>query len=196
MPAIFIQITTIGANADNFSLYSNLDGFTTPFETGVSSASLLAGYVSFLVPLGTTIIRAKSTVLCINFIDIPISYPTTTTTTTTTSTTTAIPFYSIYPYVDDNFGSYPTQYCAQDYHPDPQLIYHMYSNVNTFGNMMNLNVGDYLLGGMSYSSTNISGSNVSNWTFIYQTPLPFSPQRKAVFRTDSTGKITSKHVCY
>lgn len=196
MPAFLIKITTIGTDADNFSLYSNVDGFTTPFETGVSRASLLAGYVSILVPVGTTTIRAQSTGICFNWIDIKINYPTTTTTTTTTSSTTVIPFFSVYPYVDDNFGSYPSQYCAQDYQPSPWLIYHMYSNKNVWGNMTLLNVGDYLLGGMSYSSTNISGGNVSLWTYIYQTPLPVLPAHKCVFRTDTTGKIISKFTCY
>ena len=87
MLTVTITIATIGTDAANFSLYSNVDGFTTPFETGVSRASLLAGYTSVLVPNGTTIIRVQSTGICTNYIDGTFGLTTTTTTSTTSSTT-------------------------------------------------------------------------------------------------------------
>jgi len=70
-----------GGDAGPFDLYSNTDGYVTPFETGISAAALQAGYTSVLVPFGTTIIRVKSTGWCTNYIDIPINpipttYPT------------------------------------------------------------------------------------------------------------------------
>lgn len=49
-----ITLTTAGINSGPFNLYSNVDGYTTPFETNVTRASLLAGYTSYLVPTGTT----------------------------------------------------------------------------------------------------------------------------------------------
>ena len=105
---VTITLTTAGADTGPFNLYSDVDGFISAFETGVSKASLLAGYTSSLVPNGTTTIRVMSaSALCTNYIDIVISgecptttstttvLPTTTTTTipatTTTSTTTVIP---------------------------------------------------------------------------------------------------------
>ena len=89
MLTVTITIATIGTDAANFSLYSNVDGFTTPFETGISRAALLAGYTSVLVPNGTTIIRVQSTGICTNYID--GTFGLTTTTTTTTTSTTAAP---------------------------------------------------------------------------------------------------------
>lgn len=68
---VLITLTTAGADSGPFNLFSNLDGFTAAFETGVPKASLLAGYPSALVPDGTTIIRVKSdNLLCTNYIDI------------------------------------------------------------------------------------------------------------------------------
>jgi hypothetical protein len=81
-----ITLTTAGADTGPFNLYSDIDGFVTPFETGVGKAALEAGYLSTLVPDGTSIVRVKSTSLfCTNYINLALP------TTTTTTTTTAIP---------------------------------------------------------------------------------------------------------
>lgn len=83
-----ITLTTAGADTGPFNLYSDIDGFVTPFETGVGKAALQAGYLSTLVPDGTTIVRVKSVSLfCTNYINLTLP----TTTTTTTSSTTAPP---------------------------------------------------------------------------------------------------------
>lgn len=92
---VLITLTIAGADSGPFDLYSNIDGFTSAFETGVSKASLLAGYASALVPDYTTTIRIKSSGVCLNYIDVVLESTTTTTTTivgpTTTTTTTALP---------------------------------------------------------------------------------------------------------
>ncbi len=76
---VFIILDAAGTNTGPFNLYSDLDGFTTSFET-VSKAALVAGYTSTIVPYGTTIIRVVSDNTCQNYSDIFVS--------TTTSTTT------------------------------------------------------------------------------------------------------------
>ncbi len=88
---VTITLTTAGTDTGPFNLYSDVDGFVSAFETGVSKAALLAGYTSTLVPNGTTIIRVMSAnPLCTNFIDIVIDKEcTTTTTTSSTSSTTS-----------------------------------------------------------------------------------------------------------
>jgi hypothetical protein len=91
MQSILITLTTAGADTDNFSLYTDLDGYTTPIETGISKAFLVIGYVSNLVPDGATVIRVQSVSACTNYVDFPITGITTTTTSTTTSTTTPEP---------------------------------------------------------------------------------------------------------
>ena len=92
---MLIQITiTIppGGAAGPFDLYSDADGFTTPFETQVPAVDLVAGYTVTL-PMGATIIRVCSVGTCENCIDLPTNCPTTTSTTTvapTTTTTTTV----------------------------------------------------------------------------------------------------------
>lgn len=89
---VLITLTVAGVDSGPFDLYSNVDGFVSAFETGVSKAALVAGYSSSLVPNGTSIIRIKSTGTCTNYIDVIVTTTTTTTTvppTTTTTTTLA-----------------------------------------------------------------------------------------------------------
>lgn len=99
---VIIQLTTAGGNTGPFDLYSNADGFTTSFESGVILYDLVAGYTSVLVPNNTTIIRVKNSVsntTCINYIDIsllgvspsPSITPTVTPTVTPTPTITPTP---------------------------------------------------------------------------------------------------------
>ena len=73
----------------NFSLFSDLDGYVSAFETGVSKSSLASGYVSNFVPNGTTTVRVKSTDgSCLNtYVDLSISgLPAVTPTPTVTTT--------------------------------------------------------------------------------------------------------------
>jgi hypothetical protein len=86
---VTIILTAAGTDTGPFNLFSDLDGFTSAFETGISRASLLAGYTSYVVPNGTNTIRVVSTGACKNYIDINVS-GTTTTTTTVLSLTTEI----------------------------------------------------------------------------------------------------------
>lgn len=78
---VLITLVTAGTDSGPFDLYSNLDGYSSAFESGVSKASLLAGYASALVPDYTTTIRVKSNGTCVNYVDIPVINTTTTTTT-------------------------------------------------------------------------------------------------------------------
>ena len=83
MTTIITIVIPIGGDAGPFNLYSNIDGFITPFETNISASALEAGYTSSLVPNGTTVIRIKSDGVCTNYIDVTINLITTTTTSTT-----------------------------------------------------------------------------------------------------------------
>ena len=92
---VLITLTSAGADAGPFDLYSDTDGYLTPFATGILKATLLGGYTSSAVPDGTTSIRIVSTGTCTNFIYVSVEGTTTTTTstssTTTTTTTTIAP---------------------------------------------------------------------------------------------------------
>ena len=70
---VLITLTVAGTDVGPFNLYSNLDGYISAFETGVSRAALLAGYSSALVPDFTTIVRVQSTGDCSNNIDITLT---------------------------------------------------------------------------------------------------------------------------
>ena len=86
---VFITLTLAGANVGPFNLYSDIDGYTTAFESDVSKDDLTSGYASNLVPDGTITIRLLSTGQCTNYFDIVLrSEPTTTTTSTSSSSTT------------------------------------------------------------------------------------------------------------
>jgi len=80
---ILLTLTTAGTDTGPFNLFSNVDGYVTAFETGVSRSALLAGYTTSLATVGTTTVRIKSNGLCTNFIDVVLTGSTTTTTTTT-----------------------------------------------------------------------------------------------------------------
>jgi hypothetical protein len=81
---VLITLTTAGSSTGPFSLYSDVDSYSIPFETGVAKSSLLAGYTSTLVPASTVTIRVMSTGTCTNYTDLPVVGCTTTTTSTTT----------------------------------------------------------------------------------------------------------------
>lgn len=83
MITVFIQLTSAGADAGPFKIYS--DGETPAFSVelaSVSKAALFAG-INVNVEDDTTVIRVVSTGTCDNYQDIIIDTPPTTTTTTT-----------------------------------------------------------------------------------------------------------------
>jgi len=89
MITVSITLTIAGADTGpTFNLYSNVDGYTTAFATGVSKAALQAGYISTVVPDGTTTIRVSSPGTCNTSVDLNVITTTTTTSTSTSTTTT------------------------------------------------------------------------------------------------------------
>jgi hypothetical protein len=70
-----ISLSSAGADTGPFNLFSNVDGYVAPFESGVSKAALLAGFLSSNVPNFTVICRVKSAGSCTNFVDMPINDP-------------------------------------------------------------------------------------------------------------------------
>jgi len=68
-----ITLIEAGTGTGPFNLYSDLDGYVTPFETNISRADLLSGYPVDTIPDGTEIIRIISVnENCNNFTDINI----------------------------------------------------------------------------------------------------------------------------
>lgn len=83
---VLITLVIAGADTGPFDLYSDANGFTSPFEVDVPKASLVAGYTSILVPATATLIKIVSKGVCTNELILPIIGTLATTTTTTTST--------------------------------------------------------------------------------------------------------------
>ena len=93
---VYLILTTAGIDTGPFNLYTNLDGFTTPFETGVDKNVLVAGFSFATVPDYAQTVRIQSVGDCINYTDIVLTYPicdpitgTAVEQTTTTTTTLA-----------------------------------------------------------------------------------------------------------
>ena len=85
---VHIILTIAGTDTGPFDLYSDVGGFATAFESGVSKASLVAGY-NATPPDGATQIKVVSTGNCTSFVIIDIGVCATTTTTSSSSTTTS-----------------------------------------------------------------------------------------------------------
>lgn len=92
MITVSITLTLAGVDTGpTFDLFSNVDSYAVAFETGVDKASLEAGYISTIVPDGTTTIRVYSAGTCETYVDLNVITSTTTTTSTTSTTTTISP---------------------------------------------------------------------------------------------------------
>lgn len=90
--SITITLPTAGADTGLFNIYSDVTGYDCPLVTGVSRASLLAGYIMYNVPDDATSVRVESTGICNNYVDIVItSCPAPTPTPTPTPTITPTP---------------------------------------------------------------------------------------------------------
>lgn len=71
-----ITLAAAGSDTGPFNLYSDVDSYTTPFETGVAKSALLDGYTSSLVPTDTLTIRVNSeSTLCNNYVDMSFAPP-------------------------------------------------------------------------------------------------------------------------
>lgn len=93
---VTITLTSPGADTGPFDLYSNIDSYAVPFQTGVPRASLISGYNATSVPNAATTIKVKSNnANCTSEIFLSISGITTTTTSTTSTTTTTIGCFAV-----------------------------------------------------------------------------------------------------
>lgn len=86
MADITITLTAVGSNQGPlFNLYSDVDGFSSPYEENIDQNDLENGYVTS-APEGAQVIRICGTgEKCSNCLDVYPKYTTTTTSTTTTT---------------------------------------------------------------------------------------------------------------
>jgi hypothetical protein len=86
---VVITLTIAGTDTGPFDLYSDADGYTSPFAINISKAALTAGYTSYAVPNAATLIKVVSKGTCTNSITLPIVGTSATTSTTSSSSTSS-----------------------------------------------------------------------------------------------------------
>jgi hypothetical protein len=85
---VTITLTLAGSDTGPFNLYSNVDGYTSAFQTNVPRGDFLTGLTTSTVPDGTTEILVRSTGVCQRNLYLAVAgAPATSTTTTSTSST-------------------------------------------------------------------------------------------------------------
>ena len=68
-----VQVNTIGTALQTFYLYSDINGFTAPFASGVTRDELLKGYATEQIPNATAVIRVMSVDVPGKYLDISTS---------------------------------------------------------------------------------------------------------------------------
>jgi hypothetical protein len=85
---VTITLTLAGSDTGPFNLYSNVDGYSSAFQTNVPKGDLVAGLTTGTVPNSTTEILVRSTGVCQRNLYLNVAgAPATTTTTSSTSST-------------------------------------------------------------------------------------------------------------
>jgi len=85
---VTITLTLAGSDTGPFNLYSNVDGYTSAFQTNVPRGDFLSGFTTGTVPDDTTEILVRSIGVCQRDLYLSVAgAPATTTTTSSTSST-------------------------------------------------------------------------------------------------------------
>ena len=71
---VLIQLTIADIDTGpTFDLFSDVNNYSSPFESGISKTALLTGHITSAVPGLASIIRVKSVGNCSSYIDLQIS---------------------------------------------------------------------------------------------------------------------------
>lgn len=194
---IHLTISSAGNESGPYDLYSNIDGFTTPFETGITKASLMYGYTSVLVPDYTSIVRVKSVGICDNYLDVVLESTTTTSTTTTststtTTTTTSAPIIACAETTSSG-GPGITEYTVALDNPSGGYIVFEF---NSFGVPDKLEI---IHNGLKRSTTGMSVANSGPFDDLYGDPtVPTIPQTMVTnqFIGSDKGSIPTRQTTF
>lgn len=155
----------VGAGADlgGFDLYSDIDSYTTKFNvTEITRQQLLDGYISSLVPNGTTIIRITSVGSCGNSYDSTISFLTKNILLSTTSTSATWSPNSII-----NSGATLTWDATGDITPTSQIANYPTFDLSANTGFVNMDVYDVSsLTEFKVFNLSLTSLNVSNATAL------------------------------
>jgi hypothetical protein len=184
-----ITLTLAGSDTGPFSIYSNVDGFTTPTVTGISRATLLAGYTA-TVPDGTVQVLVRSTGECDRDLYLTVSGAPTPTTTTTTSTTLPVPELRLDWFVGGQSGGKLIVFSSSGAQllnvtsnagsSQSGVIYPSLSDlpytvrgewVSGTGNIVRFRICDQIAGGEVYTSGPITSVNIYEDYILAPTPI-------------------------
>ena len=186
---VLITLTTAGSLTGPFNLYTNIDGFMTPFETGVAKSVLVAGYTCVLVPTGTTTIQVRSVGACIDSINLPIAGI-----TTTTTTTTVAPITTTVPTTTTTVSPIPQgaamSIITQGY-TTAQLACNNYTNNG--GNTGGVGIPGtvYVLGNMVYNANGTPFVGNPALFYVITAYINLTPGLEGTCQIDATGHIIS-----
>jgi hypothetical protein len=200
---VTITLNSIVGTPGPFSLYSNTDGYTIPFETGVLLTSLQSGYGTPNVPNGTTNVKIKSTGGGCDYeitkliVGIPTNTPTPTPTptgptNTPTSTPTPTPTSTPTPTTTSTITPTPTSlpgYCYTyriEVSPSISPVignesqygirYRRPEDVDSVDNALSLFIaGDEIVAGITYKTYSICSNVEPTFLISMITPTSGSP---------------------
>lgn len=71
---VLIQLTIADIDTGpTFDLFSDINNYSSPFESGISKTALLTGHITSAVPGLASIIRVSSIGNCSSYVDLQIS---------------------------------------------------------------------------------------------------------------------------
>ena len=168
--SVLITINYFGTSTGtNFSLYSNVDSYAVPFQTGVTKTSLLTGHTSHQVPDSATTIKVKpESGNCIEKFSDSITIPATPTPTPTPTPVPPTPTPTLRPNAPDCI-----EVTASGTFPGP------YSKLNSV-------VGWWNFIGPSYNSGPLNSKNYN----IYEYRNPETGYYYTIIRTKNNDGVT------
>lgn len=168
--SVLITINYFGTSTGtNFSLYSNVDSYAVPFQTGVTKTSLLTGHTSHQVPDSATTIKVKpESGNCIEKFSDSITIPAPPTPTPTPTPVPPTPTPTLRPNAPDCI-----EITATGTFPGP------YSKLNSV-------VGYFNFSGSTYNSGPLNSKNYN----IYEYRNPSNGYYYTVIRTLNNDGIT------
>jgi hypothetical protein len=168
-----ITLTSAGSDTGPFNLYSNIDGYTSAFESSILKYNLINGFTTNNIPNNTSVIRLISMGVCTNYIDLnlitltPTPTPTLTITPTPTSTPTgptptptpnitlyniASPIYTSYDEFNGNTSTLKYYANLTDLYNSIMVESNRVSNI--MENVKTDNAGGFVNGAKIYNSNN------------------------------------------
>lgn len=216
-----ITLTAYTENVGNFSLLSDADSFVTPFESGISTDSLIgSGYTTNLIPDSATTVRLQcNTAICTNYVDLELAdcelagevvlvvcpSPTPAASTSPTPTRTSTPTPTRTPSVTPTRTPTPTPTRTPTPTPPAPRVQYQFETINgylnsttccanpTIGINVYMDTATPIVGTVIYSAPTGSGtvSPATDFLWYFLNKVPF----QRAIRVNGSGVITDIVSC-